>query len=462
MIVTFSIANFRSFHQEQTFSMVASNRFQGSHPSHLVPIPGTDKSVLRLGVLYGANGSGKSNFFRALQELRRHVLETRSKEQGTGREPFAFSGDVSATTDYDIQFLAYEKLYRYVLKLDDTRVVEEWLAEGRGSKDHIVFERISDADGKVSVELAADIPPDSPLFHLSKIGGPASQTFLAAAKSNFEESELPEAIARTLDWFDDQLQPVAPDARFVRMCAHLQNDEHLRCFIEAILSSAATGVDGIKVEKEAITEQQLSALIPSERLEELRKNTRENGITTVLLSEDQELVVRNTGRHSFEILRIKAVHRHEAQKEYAFDFAEESDGTRRLLHLIPALYRMNQWGGCYVIDEVERSMHPLLIHKYVQLFFGTCAGDHRQLLITTHESNLLDQDLVRRDEIWFVEKDKTGATNLYSLADFQPRKDLKLDKHYLQGRFGAIPMLSDLDAFNVGEGSREEPGLVAH
>jgi AAA15 family ATPase/GTPase len=179
------------------------------------------------------------------------------------------------------------------------------------------------------------------------------------------------------------------------------------------------------------------------------------------MGDDQELVVRNTGKHTYEILRIKAVHRHESQEEREFDFAEESDGTRRLLHLIPALYRMNQWGGCYVIDEVERSMHPLLIHKFLEMFLNPCPGNQRQLIITTHESNLLDQDLVRRDEVWFVEKDRKGASNLYSLADFQPRKDLKLDKHYLQGRFGAIPMLGNLDAFAAQSVQREDPDLVA-
>ena len=90
-------------------------------------------------------------------------------------------------------------------------------------------------------------------------------------------------------------------------------------------------------------------------------------------------------------------------------------------------------------------MHPLLVRKFLEFFFNGCDGDRRQLIVTSHESNLLDQDLLRRDEIWFAEKNKKGATSLYSLADFQPRKDLKLDKHYLQGRFGAIPFLGEID-----------------
>ena len=322
--------------------------------------------------------------------------------------------------------------------------MEEWLAEVQGSREKLVFERVSSEEGKVSVELAADIPKDSPLFHLSKIGGPASQTFLAAVRANFEEKEIPESIRKTLDWFAEQLQPVSPEARFLRMGAELQKDDHLRKFVEHFLSAASTGVDGVKVAKESVTEQQLRSLMPSEKLEKLLRDTRENTVSTIKISDDQELVVRNSGSHTFEIHRIKAIHRHEANTEHEFDFAVESDGTRRLLHLIPALYRMNQWGGCYVIDEVERSMHPLLIHKFLEIFLNPCAGDQRQLIITTHESNLLDQELLRRDEVWFVEKDKHGASRLYSLAEFQPRNDLKLDKHYLQGRFGAIPMLGDM------------------
>jgi len=114
---------------------------------------------------------------------------------------------------------------------------------------------------------------------------------------------------------------------------------------------------------------------------------------------------------------------------------DESDGTRRLLHLLPALFYM-QTSPVIVIDEIDRSLHPQLSKHLIRQFLKL--GGQRQLLFTTHDLNLMDLDLLRRDEIWFAEK-KEGATELYSLADFKVRKDLSIDKAYLEGRFGAVP-----------------------
>ena len=124
---------------------------------------------------------------------------------------------------------------------------------------------------------------------------------------------------------------------------------------------------------------------------------------------------------------------------------DESDGTRRLLNLLPALHHLRTNSAVYFIDEIDRSMHPELVWKFLEFFLKSCEGGQRQIIVTTHESNLLDLDLLRRDEIWFAEKNQSGATQLYSMTDFNVRKDLEISKHYLQGRFGAIPFLGNLD-----------------
>ena len=99
----------------------------------------------------------------------------------------------------------------------------------------------------------------------------------------------------------------------------------------------------------------------------------------------------------------------------------------------------------FFIDEIDRSLHPILVWNFLDFFLKSCEGEQRQIIVTTHESNLLDLDLLRRDEIWFAEKNQEGATHLYSLADFKVRKDLEIRKHYLHGRFGAVPFLGNLD-----------------
>jgi AAA15 family ATPase/GTPase len=142
---------------------------------------------------------------------------------------------------------------------------------------------------------------------------------------------------------------------------------------------------------------------------------------------------------------IQSAHRHETQKEVILELADESDGTRRLLDLMPALYMLKTDTAVYFIDEIDRSMHPMLVYKFLEYFLSICKHAPCQIIVTTHESHLLDLDLLRRDEIWFAEKDRAGATNLYSLTDFNVRKDLHIQKGYLEGRFGAVPFLGDID-----------------
>ncbi len=128
-----------------------------------------------------------------------------------------------------------------------------------------------------------------------------------------------------------------------------------------------------------------------------------------------------------------------------------------LLNLLPALYKVKADGGVFVIDELERSMHPILARKFVEFFLKAARESNSQIIFTTHESTLLDLELLRRDGIWFTEKDETGATRLYSLAEFKVRSDLRIDKGYLQGRFGAIPFLGGIDHLIEDATRKEDP-----
>jgi len=134
---------------------------------------------------------------------------------------------------------------------------------------------------------------------------------------------------------------------------------------------------------------------------------------------------------------------HQGQESALMDANEESDGTLRLLDLVPILRGGETQGKVFIIDELDRSLHPLISYRLVERFLAT--GGTNQLVATTHASNLLDFDLLRRDEIWFIEKDRQGASHLYSLEEFTPRYDLDVEKGYLFGRFGAIPVFGPVN-----------------
>ena len=157
-------------------------------------------------------------------------------------------------------------------------------------------------------------------------------------------------------------------------------------------------------------------------------------------------------------MQLKTKHRHEAGQLVDFAIDEESDGTQRLINLIPALFILKKNPENVIfLDELDRRLHPLLSRQFLEFSLHCKTQESRnQLIFTTHDTNLLDLDLLRRDEIWFVEKNSKGASHLYSLAEFKIKPDLKIEKGYLNGRFGAIPFFGDIRSLGWIE-CEEEP-----
>jgi uncharacterized protein len=443
MIVSFSAANFRSFSAEETISLVASNRLSGSHDDHTVPIPDSKEKVLRTAVLYGANGAGKSNLFKALKYLRSVAVERRTKNSGTGRERFLLAGSVDELSSFDIQFIAAGRLYRYGFKVDDERITEEWLYRVSGNRQTPLYERLTDGAGKVTIDAKGLRDAGEKVAALATVGGPQNQSFLATIHATLGVGDIGEELGHILAWFERDMTLVGPDQLFGPLGHVLDQDPDFRSFVNGFLRSSSTGVDRLEVTKKRISEEDLSRILSAGGSTVV---DQQGDVEIVNLSDGRELIInrRGTGRH-YQI-GIQAAHEHEPGKTVRLDLTEESDGTRRLLDLVTALHPTAFAGAVHVIDEIDRSLHPILVREFLEFFLKSSKGDFRQVIVTTHESNLLDQDLLRRDEIWFAEKDSTGATRLYSLLDFKVRNDLEIRKHYLQGRFGAIPFLGNLES----------------
>jgi AAA15 family ATPase/GTPase len=143
----------------------------------------------------------------------------------------------------------------------------------------------------------------------------------------------------------------------------------------------------------------------------------------------------------------KTVHHDDKGNEVIFEEDEESDGSIRLLDFIPMLIDLKHYDDVFLIDEIDRSLHPMLSQKLLECYFSILSDEkNTQLIFTTHESNLLDLKTIRADEVWFIEKDKEGASHLTSLAEYKPREDVR--KGYLQGRYGAIPFFAPVKSLN--------------
>ncbi|HWX02440.1 AAA family ATPase [Collimonas sp.] len=453
MIVSFSVANFRSFSTEETFSLAASSRISGAHETHAVPIPNSKEKVLQAAVVYGANGAGKSNLFKALRFVKSSALRPRPKGASTGREPFAFSENNQELSSFDLQFIAAGKLYRFGFKLNDIRITEEWLVQVTGTREKIIYERTTDSEGSVKIEAPG--LKGKRLSALATVGGPQNQTFLATINATLDEESFGTELSAVLRWIKVDLVLIAPTESFRALGHHFSEDVGFLEFAGSYLRASSTGVDRLDVEKKEITEDELNRLLPKERVTKLLDdlNTSENQTALLKLGEGNELVFEKTPENHYYQITIKAIHEHQKGQSTPLALTQESDGTRRLLNLLPALHHLRNSNAVYFIDEIDRSMHPILVWKFLEFFLKSCTGGQRQIIVTTHESNLLDLALLRRDEIWFAEKDVSGSTHLHSLTDFNVRKDLEVRKHYLQGRFGAIPYLGNIDGLLESEGS---------
>ncbi|MGB6947121.1 MAG: AAA family ATPase, partial [Bryobacteraceae bacterium] len=199
MIASFSVENFRSFHAEATLSLIASNRLAGEHGNHAVTVPGTSAKVLRTAVIYGANGAGKSNLFKSLEYLQSIALPIYDPDrEGTGRDAFRFGGTQDDPTVFDLQFIANGKLYRYVIKVDDRQVLEEWLAEDADNKERAVFQRGRERD----VVLGSHVREYTRLAALATVGAPPTQSFLSTVgAADLDVGDIGPDLTSVIGWF---------------------------------------------------------------------------------------------------------------------------------------------------------------------------------------------------------------------------------------------------------------------
>jgi uncharacterized protein len=420
MLLSFSIENFRSFREEQTLSMVASNR-QVDHPEHTAEIPDDENRALPVAVIYGANGAGKSNLIRALGFLQGLVLRGTEPKKPTGRRAFLFDKEsASKPTELKLQCVDGQYVYAFGCRVSDKRVDAEWLSLLRNGKEISVYERATARDGEVTIEAGPVLNDDTWGDHgkalaLTKVGVLPNQLFLHAAGNTLREQDQGPVLGGVLRWFADQLTVIPPDSTFAG----------------DFLRNVATGVDKLRVETSQVEESFLSGL--GHHFQEIVKDMPSGESSIYNGPDGTELLVETGEGTKVHIRTIKSEHVTADGSRVTLPFSEESDGTQRLTHLLPALHAICHKQGLFVIDEIDRSLHPLLAKWFVRMFLKLCAGKGSQLIFTTHETAFLDLELLRRDEIWFADKKpKEGTTELYSLSDYKVRTDLKVDKAYLQ------------------------------
>jgi len=446
MLIRFTVANFLSFKEPTEFNMLTGNPRRLEHHVY-EPVKGL--ALLKMAAVYGANGAGKSNLAKAMAFMRDLLL--RGWQSPTEMQYKLDTSQKGEASTFEVELVCGGSTYLYGFDLLPASISEEWLYRTQAGKpDEIVFHRYTQA-GKTQIKVADAYlqTPEQQLriqLYEQEILKDTDTLLqmLATSKAPFEPAQ---AVHR---WITKYWIVLFPYSRPLGLVWDFLSNPAFFQFAKELMCTFHTGIHDIQIETQNLTDffgQDDPASL--QRIEsDLAKAEAVGGslsIRNTILGEEI-LILREDGRPV--VKRIVPLHRGQSGELVPFTIFQESDGTRRLLDLIPVFFGAIQGPATIIVDEIEQAIHPVLLRELVSKF-AMDTQTKGQLVFTTHEAHLLDQEFMRQDEFWFAEKSPEGATSFTPLSDFKDvRYDLDLRKGYLLGRFGAIPSTGDLRHFN--------------
>lgn len=460
MLIRFNIKNFLSFNKSKDgssieFSMIAGRTIRKSE--HLYN--DSNLKLLKLATIYGANASGKSNFVKALNFFRETVIKSLPK--GNTEMYCKIDGDNNKDIPsyFEVEVKVNDKYYAYGFEviLSSSEFVSEWLVElDPKGDDKVLFSRdiingtyefgFGELDELISDRLnvyASDIKDDSSILFL-KVMNQNKKTFY---DGNVSSSVI--SLSEIYKWIKNDLDINFPD-RPISNYIYLDRAENVKEICD-IISAFGTGIKDYKMVEVNLDKlmdnfsEPLKNRIRSD-IEKCRAIIRQTNHKSdgpknsvlIMRSNDDFFIIDITADYE----KCRTIQFEHEKNDVFFNLNEESDGTIRILDLIEVL--VSNEGKTFIIDELDRCLHPMLSYKFIEFFLKVAEEKNIQLIVTTHESRLLDFDLLRRDEVWFIDKNELGESQMYSLEIYNDRFDKKIDKAYLDGRYGGVPIFTTL------------------
>ena len=419
MLINFTVKNYRSFKEEKTFYMEASSIKE--HKNSVIKIG--KYNILPLAVFYGANSSGKSNFIDAIATMRSMVRRSVQLNKGDflPYDPFALDEiSDSKPTSFEIQFIKKNTLYRYGFEYDKKDIISEWLFEKCfGEKEYELFIRSYDTIEVSSKRFNEGVGKED-LTNTNRL-------FLSlVAQLKGEKSNI------VLDWFGNcnilsGIDSEGYEAFTIRMfLEHLNGADQAQIFFNTLqLGFTRFSVKEANIPKEAL-----------DSIPEFIKSKLERDGTTGSLVEP--LTTHNVYNEEGKVVGERSFHKNQM----------ESEGTKKVIEMSGPLFDTLNKGKTLIIDELDAKLHPLLTRNIVLLFMNPTINKFgAQLIFATHDTNLLDLEIIRRDQIWFAEKNDVESSDIYSLVEFKDnegnkvRNDRDIKRDYIRGRYGAIPFI---------------------
>jgi AAA15 family ATPase/GTPase len=441
MLVKVEVENWMSFRDRAVFTMLASKERQhGERVAHLPKYP--PAKVVPIAAIYGGNASGKSNFFKAIHFAKELIVKGIRPEAFIPVQPFLLDDEaVQRPSRFLFQILVDEVMYEFSFSVTAKAVIEEKLVRMGRTADKVLYHR---KDGEANFASSLE---DKKFLEFAFKGTQDNQLFLTNSVLQKGTQFRPVYL-----WFKESLELVAPDTRFDPFELFLDEKSPLYETMNKLLPALDTGISHLGGDELPFT----SIPIPDDVREKILKELPDGGTIRIRLEplNERYSVVRRGSE--LKAHKLVTYHTKKGGGDMKFEMASESDGSQRVIDILPVFLGASALASkkVYVIDELDRSLHTLLTRQLLEAYLNECSADSRsQVLLTTHDVLLMDQDLLRRDEMWVVERDRHGASSLVAFSDFEQdiRSDKDVRKSYLQGRLGGVPRILPMVRFRASE-----------
>lgn len=451
MLINFNIENYKSYKDAQAFTMVPGK--YRSKKSHVISKKNTN--ILKFSSIYGGNASGKSNLVDAIGRTRSLIIK--GSITNTNKElHFKLDNDkIVNPSNFEYKILVGSKIfiYGFSISFEKEMIISEYLYESKNNEETLYYDfdyknsilefnykKIKNISNKRKIEVYQDDFKHKTneifLTYLNKIIFQDEEDWITDIKGVFQ-------------WFKTTLTILRPDTKPIDIVGLFDdNDSNQFISIIDLIKSFDTGITNFN-KKELTLEEfiyKISSVIPKDQKEVIDSlfedisNLEAGTNANIVIGDKYYKAFKKSEKIVIQSLRFEHCNINCAE----FEFGEESDGTKRIIELVNLLYSVQFKNRVYIVDELNRSLHSNLTLDFIEKFIELSKNTESQLIVTNHDSALMDLDIVRQDEIWIVDRGSDGSSNLFSLSKYAVRSDKVLNKDYRLGRYGGIPQIYKL------------------
>lgn len=441
MLLKYNVSNYKSIGHNIEFTMFPTTPDIESRYTKTIQTKAGPWKILRRSAFYGPNASGKSSFIESINFAKNFIIRGVPSGKGTGVNQFKGElEDIGGQSVFQFVFMAdNDEIYEYGFSIDTRQVYEEWLMLLEEDGFEPLFERQTNDEGKTIIEITSKLAPQNTkerevieLLKETIKEKQKNQLFLYKLYDNGTEK-----IEPVMEWFNS-IRVIFPNSKIRFLPIRMSKDMDFQRFISDSLSKMDTGVTQVSAVSDEIDFHDFAEKtnLPKELIADIEE--KEQGMFSV---GGKYYIFGEKQKDRMMLIQIKFEHKLNS-RSVEFDLEDESDGTQRLLDLLPIIFDVNKKAkSIYLVDEIDRSLHTKLSKYLLNLFLQNSEEAESQIIYTAHDVNLIDLDEFAQDEIWFVDKKLTGETVIKPMSDYEIKKDSDVLKAYLNGRFGAVPVI---------------------